>query len=115
MRQCRSYGSARITVFATEVVRAADNRAEVLQRIPGLLVFDPVQEAHLSCLGASSSFESTRGFEQGFVTIDQGGGSTEVAFGRYPRVGALGVVDHFSVPVGTKALEASLLDSEVDP
>ncbi|MDO8847266.1 MAG: hypothetical protein Q7W51_02610 [Coriobacteriia bacterium] len=108
VRQCRSnHGSAKVTAFTTEVVRAADNRAEVLQTIPGLLVLDPMQEAYLSCLGASSSFESTCGFEQGFVTIDQGGGSTEVAFGRYPRVGALGVVDHFSVPVGTKALEAS--------
>jgi exopolyphosphatase/guanosine-5'-triphosphate,3'-diphosphate pyrophosphatase len=93
-------GAEDIVVVATHAVRAANNRSEFLvncHREIGVFpqVLSGKEEAKFTYLGASSDISENKDI----LTIDVGGGSTEIAFGTRQVM-----IDAHSLPIGCVSL-----------
>lgn len=99
---CRQRQAERLFVFATEAMRAATNRKQVLERLRvetgvEVRIISPLVEAELSLVGAKTDAPSSLA-----LLIEVGGGSAQVAFcGPGERV-----AQEFSLPIGTGRLIA---------
>jgi len=95
-------GAERWYAFATEAVRRAANRDEVLSRVAsstGLQV-DLVTPCEESLLGLRGAMMDSNG-EAPFTLIEAGGGSVQVA-----RCDGFEILEEVSMPLGTGALTA---------
>lgn len=95
---CEQYKCEKVILTATNAMRIASNATNIIERVKSELgfiigVIPGDEEAKLSYLGASSSFNN---FEEKTV-IDIGGGSTEIIYGnsneiKYKKSFPIGVV-----------------------
>lgn len=94
----REYRAKKIVGFATEACRIAKNGDTFLKRVRDLGIdvslIDGQREAHLSFLATAYSLN----IEGRFIVIDQGGGSTEFAYGKKNK--ELSLIDSVSMPFG---------------
>lgn len=105
---CRAYGVTHITGIATQAVRMAVNREEVLERIyeaTGIpfRVVSGEEEARYGYLAVVNSLALEEG-----VTVDIGGGSTEITVFRDRRL-----VRADSIPYGAVSLTREFLRSDL--
>ena len=97
-------------VVCTQAVRNARNAEEFIhdlrQVIANVVVLTPEQEAQYSFKAALLAFQDRIGADDRFLVVDQGGGSVELSSGRQstPPI-------YTSLPIGTVALTAALLDA----
>ncbi|QSO47771.1 Ppx/GppA phosphatase family protein [Alicyclobacillus mengziensis] len=104
---CDAYGVTRIVGVATQAVRMAVNRDTLLQRITEhtgieFRVVSGQEEAHYGYLAVVNSIP----FEQG-VTIDIGGGSTEITYFQDRKL-----VYSTSIPYGAVSLTREAIHSD---
>jgi exopolyphosphatase/guanosine-5'-triphosphate,3'-diphosphate pyrophosphatase len=95
-RRCADLGVRRYRFVATSATRDAENRAEFVGGVRGLLGVDPEvisgqEEARLSFLGATSGLGPEH--EPPYLVVDIGGGSTEFVLGAGSGVQAARSVD----------------------
>jgi exopolyphosphatase/guanosine-5'-triphosphate,3'-diphosphate pyrophosphatase len=100
VERARGLGAVKTRLLATQAVRAAANRIEVVSAIrdaTGLpvSVLEPEREAYFAVLGASL----TRTMDQPHLVVDGGGASTQVIVSA-----AETILDCISVPVGSGRL-----------
>lgn len=112
-----THGTTRVRVLGTAAARHAantDDLAEVVTTIFGtgteLEVLDAVTEARLSFLGAVSDRELLGGGTGPVVTLDIGGGSTELALGS--PADRAGQALTWSMPIGGSTLTDAYLASD---
>jgi exopolyphosphatase/pppGpp-phosphohydrolase len=100
--------------IATESVRAAPNRADFVREISQvapLEVLDKADEAAFSFLASIEAFEKELQPGATVLIVDQGGGSTEVIYGRLREDGLPVLKADFTFDFGTMALSRMFVTS----
>lgn len=82
----RDLGARRTRFVATSASRDAENRADFVRGVAGILGVEPEvitgdQEAEFSFTGATKELEGGDHFEKPYLVVDIGGGSTEFVVG----------------------------------
>lgn len=110
MREAHAQGAQEVLVVATQAVREAANREEILGplRERGITVrlLTGEEEARLGFLGATAGLPRSQGSSGLVLVLDVGGGSTELAWGEEEVEGAV------SIPVGAVSLTEEFLTSD---
>ena len=104
-----SFGARKILAVATSAVRDAPNRADFIRRVKQktglqIRVIDGLEEARMGGLAAVNLLPVTEG-----ITVDIGGGSTDLALIQNGRV-----VDTVSFNLGTVRLKELFFDEKPD-
>ena len=107
----KEHRASKILGFATEACRIAKNGKDFLEKVKSLGVdvqlIDGDKEAYLSFLATAYSLD----IKGKFVVIDQGGGSTEYAFGKKEN-GKVNLIKSKSLPFGIVNLTEEFLKTD---
>ncbi len=107
----KEYKASKILGFATEACRIAENGMEFLEKVKELGIdvqlIDGDREAYLSFLATAYSLD----IEGRFTVIDQGGGSTEFAYGIKEK-GNIKLLKSTSLPFGIVNLTEEFLKND---
>ncbi len=107
----KEYKASKILGFATEACRIAENGMEFLEKVRKLGIdvqlIDGDKEAYLSFLATAYSLD----IDGRFTVIDQGGGSTEFAYGAKEK-GNIKLLKSTSLPFGIVNLTEEFLKND---
>jgi len=110
LREAHAQGAQEVFVIATQAVREAANREEILgplrERGIEIQVLTGEEEAKFGFLGATAGLPRPQGSSGLVLVLDVGGGSTELAWGDEEVDGAV------SIPVGAVRLTEEFLTSD---
>ena len=104
VNSARQYNCKDIYGVGTAGLRIPNNSEELINEIYNktgikIRIIDGLEEATLTWKGALSSFDDNND-EQTYVSIDIGGGSTEISYGTKNRI-----IKSFSAPIGSALLD----------
>jgi exopolyphosphatase/guanosine-5'-triphosphate,3'-diphosphate pyrophosphatase len=105
------YGAGNLSVVATDVVRRAPNKADLIESLAAvapLHILSEREEALCIFIASTAVFQSKLSNGRPILVIDQGGGSTELVLGRL-QYGVYMIDDMALVPIGTLTLARTLL------
>ncbi len=107
----KEYKVEKIIAYATQACRIAQNGKEFLEKVKKLGIdvrlISGEKEAYLSFLATAYSINP----EKSFIVIDQGGGSTEYAFGE-KKNNKYALIDSVSFPFGIVNLTEKFVHSD---